>query len=77
MKKIEKIRDQFGNVEEFKPQINDIPQLKCFLPLMMEEVQKEIKLMKNKSCELDIISSELLKEVLPSCIEIITHIVNI
>ena len=32
---------------------------------------------RNKSCELDIISTELLEEILPSCIEIITHIVNI
>ena len=41
------------------------------------KVQKEIMSMKNKSCKLDIISTELLKEILPPCIEIITHIVNI
>ena len=77
LKKIQKIRDQFTNIEEFQPQINDIPQLRCFAPLTMEEVQKEIMSMKNKSCKLNIISTELLKEMLPSCIEIITHIVNI
>ena len=38
----------------------------------MEEVQKEIM-----SCELDTISTELLKEMLPSFNDIITHIVNI
>ena len=32
--------------------------------------------MKNKSCELDAIPTNLLKEILPSCIETITHIVN-
>ena len=78
MKKIEKKnRDEFTNIEEFKPQINDTPQLRCIAPLMMEEVQKEIMSMKNKSCKLDIISTELLKEMLPSCTEIITHIINI
>ena len=40
----------------------------------MDKVQKEIMSMKNKSCKLNIISTE---EILPSCIEIITHIVNI
>ena len=43
----------------------------------MEEVQKEIMSMKNKSSKLDIMSTELLKEMLPSCIDIIAHIVNI
>ena len=33
--------------------------------------------MKNKSCKLNIIPTQLLKEMLPSCIEIIAHIVNI
>ena len=42
----------------------------------MEEVQKEIMLMKNKSCELNTIPTNLLKETLPSCIETITHRVN-
>ena len=43
----------------------------------MEEVQKEIMSMKNKSCEPDIIPTELLKAMLPSCIETIVQIVNI
>ena len=33
--------------------------------------------MKNKSCELDIIPTELLKAMLPSCIETLAQIVNI
>ena len=44
---------------------------------MMEEVQNEIMSMKNMSCKPNIISTELLKEILLSCIEIIAHIVNI
>ena len=65
-----------GSAEGFKPQVNNIPQLKKFSTLKMEEVQKEIMLMKDKSCELDAIPTNLLKEILPSCIETITHIVN-
>ena len=77
IEKIQHIRDQLTNIEEFQLQINDIPQLRCFAPLAMEGVQKLIMSMKNKSCELNNISTELLKEMLPCCIEIITHIVNI
>ena len=76
LEKIQKIRDELSSAEGFKPQVNNIPQLKQFLPLKMEEVQKEIMSMKNKSCELDTIPTNLLKEILPSCIEAITHIVN-
>ena len=42
----------------------------------MKEVQKEILLMKNKSCELDPIPMNLLKEILLTCIKTITHRVN-
>ena len=40
---------------------------------MIQEIQKEIMSLKSKSCELDTISAELLKEILPY----ITHIINI
>ena len=49
IEKRQKIKDQFTNIEEFQLHINDIPQLRCFTPLTMEEVQKEIMSMKNKS----------------------------
>ena len=42
----------------------------------MDEFLKEIVSMKNKSCELDTIPTNLLKEILQFCIETITHIVN-
>ena len=70
IKKIQKIRDQFNNIQEFKPKINAMQPLKCFSPLTMEAVQTEIMSVKNKSCELDIIPTE-------SCIETIAQIVNI
>ena len=74
--KIQTIRDELSSAEGFKPPVNNIPQLKQFSPLKMEEVQKEIMSMKNKTCELYAIPTNLLKEILPSCTETITHIVN-
>ena len=67
--KIQKIGDEFSGVEGFKLQVNNIPQLKQFSLLTMEEVHKEIMSMKMKSCELDAIPMNLLKEILPSCIK--------
>ena len=40
--KIQTIRDELSSAEGFKPQVNNVPQLKQFSPLKMEEVQKEI-----------------------------------
>ena len=74
--KMQNIRDSFSGVEGFKPQVNNIPQLKQFSPLTIEEVQKEIMSKKNKSCELDPIPMNLLKEILQSCTKTIAHIVN-
>ena len=56
--------------------VNTIRQLNQFSPLTIEEVQKEIMSMKNKSCELDPIPMSLLKEILPSYTETITHLIN-
>ena len=76
IRKIQTIRDELSNANVFKPQVNNIRQLNKFTSLKIEEVQKEIMSMKSKSCELDAIPTNLLKELLPSCIGTITHIVN-
>ena len=53
--KMQTLRDELSSANEFKPQVNNIPQLNQFTPLKIEEVQKEIMSMKSKSCELDAI----------------------
>ena len=65
IKKIQTIRDELSSAYEFKPQVNNIPQLNQFTPLKIEEVQKEIVSMKSKYCKLDTIPTNLLKELLP------------
>ena len=74
--KVQTIRDELSSANEFKPEVNNIPQPNQFTHLKIKEVQKEIISMKCKSCELDAIPTNLLKELLPSCIGTITHIVN-
>ena len=76
IRKIQTIRDQLSSANEFKPQVNNIPQLNQFTTLKIEEDQKEIISVKSKSCKLDAICTNLLKELLPPCIGTVTQIVN-
>ena len=48
-----------------------------FVPLTPSQIHKEIMEMKNKSCELDIIPTTLLKEILAACLHTITQVVNL
>ena len=61
LEKIEKIRLQFQNTDEYIPEVNtSVPMLS----------------MKNKTCELDTIPTNLLKVILLTVMETITQIVN-
>ena len=75
--KIEKIRDQFGNFPIYEPLERDIPKLRRFRPLTKAETMSLIYSMKAKSCELDILPTRILKEILPSCIDSIVKIINL
>ena len=77
LEKIDKIRQQLININPFKPTTTGTPRLWKFSPLTTEEVKKEISSMKNKSCELDILQTHLIKDVLLACLDVITTIVNL
>ena len=51
LEKTEKIRQQFMNINPFKPTPTDKLRLWKFAPLTTEKVKKEISSMKNKTCE--------------------------
>ena len=69
------IREQFNGTSENDPAPMCTQCLSKFAPVMEDEVNRVI--MKTKHCELDAIPTSLLKLLLPSCIPIITKIVNI
>ena len=77
LNKIQDIQKQFQGIPEFDPPDRNVPKFTRFLPLTMKQVRKVIMQMKNNSSELDIISTDKLKEILDSCIDTITKIVNI
>ena len=75
--KIENIRNLFTGIDEFKPAINDkATPLENFSPLTCDEVQKEVMGMKNKTCELDHIPTQVLKQILPTILGAMTDVVN-
>ena len=56
---------------------NDIPQLTKFSSISEPDLCKIIKAMPSKSCELDYMGTDKIKEVLHTCIPSITKIVNL
>ena len=75
--KIEKIRSELTTREPYTPKAYDTPALWIFTTLTEDQLCKVIMDMPTKSCELDIISTKLLKQVVHSCIPAITKIINL
>ena len=77
--KIQTIRDDLAEIPNFCPAKthNAIPSLRHFEPLSQNEVKSIINNLGTKSCESDIISTQLLKTCLPGLLPPITKIVNV
>ena len=75
--KVEKITLQIQNTEEYIPEVNtSVLMLQHLLPMTNKETARGILSMKNKTCELDTIATNLLKDILLTVLETITQIVN-
>ena len=74
--KITKIWQSFRGTLWYHPEETNTPKFTSFRPLTDDEVKREIMSMKNKTCELDQISTLMLKEVITACLPTITYIVN-
>ena len=75
--KIERIRESFINTPAYKAIYQDIPQFPSFCPLTESKVHAVIMKMRNKYCELDIIPTTIVKQILDACLLMITQIVNL
>ena len=76
LSKIEKIRETFTNTPPYETLHHNVPKFTSFHPLTESEVHTVIMRMKNKHCELDIIPTGILKQILEACLPAITQIVN-
>ena len=77
MDKIDKTRKKFEGIDPYKPESNKRPRLRKFSTMTEQEVLKIINSMKTKSCELDSLSTRLLKLFINTCLPLITKIINI
>ena len=76
MEKIQKIRDALDNCPKYSPNDKNAQRFESFRLLSESEVESIIRSMPTKSCELDIIPTHLLKEILSSILVPITHLIN-
>ena len=77
MTKIDTIRNALQHVPAYTPEGAVGCNMSNFHPIEEHQVQKIIMSLSTKSCELDIVPTRLLKEILPSVLPIITKIVNL
>ena len=73
LQKIETIQEKF-NITPHMTEPNDIPQLTKFSPISELDLCKIIKAMPLKSCDLDYIGTDKIKELLHTCIPLITKL---
>lgn len=75
--KIETIRDSLQSIPKFVPSEPVACGLDGFQSLSEEQVQKIIFSLSSKSCELDIIPTHILKDILPGILPVVTRIINL
>ena len=76
LEKIDKIREGFTNIPVYQPNERDRPKLKNFTTITQDQLEKTIKEMLTKSCQLDVIPTDKLKKILRGCLPALTHIIN-
>ena len=76
LNKIDRIREEFTNIPAYQPKQLDTPKLKKFTPVTQSQLAKIIKAMPTNTCQLDVIPTDKLKQVLEGCLPALTHIIN-
>ncbi|XP_070573975.1 uncharacterized protein [Ptychodera flava] len=76
LQKILKIRELLANNNNYIPPYREVPSFHQFEPVDEDTVEKIVKEMPTKSCELDIIPTKFLKDVLKGMVPHITKLIN-
>ena len=76
MSTIKSIRDTLDSHPLYKPTRRDVPKLSKFSRIMEDQLEKIIRSMPSKCCELDVIPAIILKQIIPSVIIPITKFIN-
>ena len=76
LNKIYKIREGFTKIPAYQPRQLDTPKLRKFTPVTQSQLANILKAMPAKTCQLDIIPTDRLKQVLEGCLPALAHITN-
>ena len=78
LNKIIKIRDNFIDIPPVDLDVREsIPELKRLAPVTENTTRLLVSSMKTKSCELDVIPTHVLKQIIDTVIPPLTHIINL
>ena len=77
LNKIVRIREELDDQPIYQSSKNDTPEFNNFKEVSEDQVQRLVMRTKSKSCELDLIPTTLLKNILPSILPAITKIINL
>ena len=73
---IDKIREQFTGIQPYQPRLLDTTPLSNFASITTSQLRKIINSMPSKTCPLDTLQMDRLKQVLEGFLPAITHIIN-
>ena len=76
LNKTNKIREIFTNIPAYHPRQLDTPQQRKYAPVTQGQLATIVKLMPAKACQLDVIPTDWLKQVLEGSLPALTHITN-
>ena len=76
MSKIKSIRDSLDSHPLYKPTRREVPKFSRFSRITEDQVEKIIRSMPSKFCELDVMPPKILKQIISSIITPITNLIN-
>ena len=76
MSKIKSIRDSLDSHPLYKPAKREVPKFLRFSRITEDQVEKIMRSMPSKCCELYVMPPKIIKQIIPSIITPITNLIN-
>ena len=76
MSKIKSIRDSLDGHPLYKPIRREVPKFSRFSRITEDQVEKIMRSIPSKCCELDVMPPKIMKQIIPSIITPITNLIN-
>ena len=76
MSKIKSIRESLDSHALYKPTRREVPKFSRYSRITEDQVEKIVRSMPSKCCELDVMPPKIMKQIIPSIIMPITNLIN-